>query len=170
MKRVLIFFTVATLTLLFSACGDGNNNNTDNINGDTSNSPEVDSNGNSNQVEDDANAGDMQEKMANLPYTDFELEVDYGPDQEYEAEIEQNKEKGEIEADLEDELSGKDLNGQEAFDEIFPLVEKLTISQETEKDDAIEQVLEVFDLDDDYEKFELEITFSDGTKIEFEDR
>lgn len=169
MKRVLTFFTVAILTLLLAACGS-DNNNMDNTDGDTNNAPEVDSNGNNNQATDDASTDDMQGKMADLPYTDFELEVDYGADQEYEAEIEQSKEKGEIKADLEDELSGKDFDGQEAFDEIFPLVEKLTISQETEKDDAIEQVLEVFDLDDDYEKFELEITFSDGTKIEFEDR
>lgn len=112
----------------------------------------------------------MKQKMSELDYTDFELEVDYGSDQEYEAEIEQNKAKDTVEADLEDELNGDDLKGQEAFDKIYPLVEQLTIDQDTSKADAIAEVLDAFDLNDNYEALEIEITFSDGTKIEFEDK
>src|SRR5699024_12484996 len=107
----------------------------------------------------------MKSKMDELDYVDFELEVDYGQDKEYEAEIEQKE--GNVKADLEDEINGEDLNGQEAFDKIYPLVDKLTISKDTEKEDVIEEVLEVFDLDDDYRELELEFTFSDGVKTEF---
>ncbi|WP_115883932.1 YusW family protein [Jeotgalicoccus halotolerans] len=38
------------------------------------------------------------------------------------------------------------------------------------KKEAIEQVLDVFDLDTNYTEIEIEITFNDGTKIEFEDK
>ncbi len=43
----------------------------------------------------------MKEKMDQLTYDEFELEVDYGKDQEY--EIEQDI--GKVEATVEDELS-----------------------------------------------------------------
>lgn len=172
-----VFLSTAILTLTLVACGGNDGGNT------ASNEPNDENMTESNQENGDTNAtddeaeesdnnettsNDMKAKMDELDYSDFELEVDYDPDQEYEAKVEQKE--GNVKADLEDEINGEELNGQEAFDKIYPLVKQLTISKDTEKEDAIAEVLEAFDLEDDYRKFELELTFSDGVKMEFEDR
>src|SRR5690625_3918560 len=111
----------------------------------------------------------MVTKMEQLDYVDFELAVEYDEDQEFEVSLELD-DHGEVEADIEDDLNGVRLYGQEAFATIYPLVEQLTITQDTTQDEAIKQVLAVFGLEDNYREFELEITFKDGVKVEFEDR
>ncbi|MFC5603690.1 YusW family protein [Sporosarcina koreensis] len=112
---------------------------------------------------------DMLQNMDELDYVEFELEVEYAGDKEYEAELETDS-IGTVKAKIEDEVNHVEKNGTEAFDELYPLVQKLTITQQTNKDEAISQVLKTFNLPTDYTKFDLEITFNDGTKIEFEDK
>lgn len=112
---------------------------------------------------------DMLQNMDELDYVEFELEVEYAGDTEYEAELE-TKSVGTVIAKIEDELNHVRKDGTEAFDELYPLVQELTITQQTNKDEAIAEVLKTFNLPTDYTKFDLEITFNDGTKIEFEDR
>ena len=109
----------------------------------------------------------MNEQMDKLAYDEFELEVDYGKNQEYEIEIEQDN--GMVEATLEDELSNQSLRGREAFDDIYPKLEKMDITETTSKDEAITQALDAFNLKDDYVTFELEMTMPDGQKMNFED-
>ncbi|WP_039041475.1 YusW family protein [Sporosarcina sp. ZBG7A] len=116
----------------------------------------------------DSDQGYMKEKMDKLTYDEFELEVDYGKNKEYEIEIEQDN--GKVESTVEDELSNSNLHGREAFDEIYPRLEKLDITETTSKEQAIQQALEAFDLKDDYVKFDIEITMPDGQKIQFEDK
>lgn len=177
MKRILYLFSILLISTILAACGNTDSNNdemdngTNNENVDTETAEDNTGTTNDDQANDEqANTDDseMKEKMDELEYTDFELEVDYGQDVEYEAEIEQKNDM--VKADLDDDRNGEDLDGQAAFDKIYPLVQQLTIQKDTPKEDAIAEVLDVFDLEDDYEKFELEIVFSDGVKTEFEDR
>lgn len=107
--------------------------------------------------------------MERLAYTDFELSVEYSNHEEYEAELELERD-NRVKAEIEDELKGIEIKGPQAFDELYPLVEELTIQQDTSKEDAIQEVLKVFSLEDNYTEFELEIKFKDGTKIEFKDK
>ncbi|NYF25321.1 YusW family protein [Sporosarcina sp. JAI121] len=117
-----------------------------------------------------ANQEDMQKKMDDLEYVDFELSVDYANHhKEYEAELEKNSDNS-IKAEIEDSLNKVKKKGTEAFDELYPMVKQLTITQQTSKADAIQEVMSTFDLPNDYTEFEMEIRFNDGTKIEFEDR
>lgn len=180
MKRIQLLTGMFVIALTLVACGANNNDdiNTDQDSG-TANNEDQQNNADDNTSADqdtdedatnqgDDNVGrDMQAKMDELDYTDFELEVDYGKNKEYEAKIEQDN--GKTTADLEDEINGEDLIGEEAFNKIHPNVKKLTIDQGTDKQDALKQVLDAFDLDTNYKKFEMEITFKDGTKIEYED-
>lgn len=110
---------------------------------------------------------EMTKKMDKLDYSDFELEVKYEDDIEYEAELEQGN--NSINAEIDDELNDVNIKGEEAFNKLFPKIEQLTIEQNTEKDAAIDEVLNVFDLDTNYIKLELEVTFNDGVKLEYED-
>lgn len=180
MRKVFFVFSVLLLSVALAACGGGGtNDNTDGgtadegtANEESTNETEQD-NGDDGQANNDdqnntAPADDMKEKMEELDYNDFELAVEYGADEEYEAELELKNDK--VKAELEDEINNEHLSGQAAFDKIYPNVDKLTIDKNTDKEAAIAEVLDVFGLDDNYKEFELEITFSDGEKIEFEDR
>src|SRR5699024_9110325 len=87
----------------------------------------------------------------------------------YEVEIERH-DNGDVKAEIEDELTGEDIdNDLEAFNKLYPLVKQLEMEQATDKEDVIQQVLDVFDLEDDYEEFEVEIKFDDGTELSYED-
>lgn len=182
MKKVFLLIATLVLSVTLAACGTQNNDdstnadkadegttNTEDQNNDN-NTDDQNDNGemNDDNTTDAATDDDIKKKMDELDYTDFELEVDYGKNKEFEAEIEQDG--NGVEADLEDELNGVDVNGEEAFNKIYPNVKKLTIDRDTNKDDAIKDVLKAFDLDADYTKLELELTFKDGTKVEFEDK
>lgn len=184
MKKFYLVVTIIGLTLLLAACGQGNDMTNSDKNNDIvtneqgqnnttepSNNDEnvVDQNTtNNSDATNEPNTDDQVQKMESLDYSDFELDVKYGNDQDYEVDLELDH--GRVEAKLEDDLTGVEIEGDGAFDEIYPLVEQLTIEQNTAKEDAITQVIDIFDLPSDYQNFELEIRFKDGTKIEFEDR
>lgn len=109
----------------------------------------------------------MTTKMDALDFYEIEIEVEYVDDKEYEAEIERDDNRP-YTAEVEDELNNVYLEGREAFDDIYPKIEQLSISIDSEQTDIIEQVLSVFDLPDNYTKFEVEVKFNDGNEIDFE--
>lgn len=183
MKKLYLIATILVLSLIIAACGqsndtgnlDSNNGGTTGEQNDNTGVQNNDGNVTDNDMTDDsqtedstANADDRVQKMESLEYIDFELDVKYNDDQDYEADLE--LENNRVEAKIEDDLNGIEIEGDGAFDELYPLVEQLTIDQNTSKEDAITQVLDVFDLPTDYEEFELEIKFKDGTKKEYDDR
>ena len=185
MKKIYMFIALMALSLVVVACGTSNNEETpvtnepnveeNNPNG-TDNASEMDgTNGNdgtamnANQGEAVADQNEMQKKMDELDYADFELSAEYTDNKEYEAELEKNS-NNTVEAKIEDTLTNVEKTGSDAFNELFPLVKQLTITQQTSKEDAIKEVLDVFGLPADYTEFDMEIRFKDGTKIEFDDR
>ncbi|MBB4823343.1 putative FlaG/YvyC family protein [Sporosarcina luteola] len=175
---------VLTAALLLGGCGGNNNKNgnqngttqtdnqttntesTNDNNGDNTANNTATGNGTATSTGNDSAA--MKQKLDEIDYAEFDLSVDYGKDQEYEIEIDQ--ENGTVEAKVEDELNNRFLHGQEAFDDIYPKLQQLTITKDTKLQDAIQQVLTTFDLADNYTQFDLEIKFQDNTKIDFEDK
>ena len=179
MERKIIFPVVLVFTLILAACGNGNIDDPkepvieENVSGNNAGSTDTvedaeSTEGTKNTGSTDS-ADNMQQKMEDLAYSDFELAVDYANDLEYEVELERSSNNA-VKAEIEDDLNNVRKSGAEAFDDLYPLVEKLTITQETNKADAIQEVLNTFNLADDYQEFELEIKFNDGTKLEFEDK
>ena len=171
MKQILfIFLTVLCISLL-TACGN-QTNETDN-NKDQKN---VTQNGNgkttnintSNQLQNTQEQNEMKAKMGKLDFSEIDLEVSYGEQKEYDAEINYDN-SGNIGGEFDDDINNEHLKGKVAFDGIYPKVEKLTISKDTNKKDAIDQILKSFDLPTDYNTFELEIVFNDGTIMEYVD-
>lgn len=181
MKKIFVFFGLMALALVMVACGTNNDTNgapdnpvvDDTTNNDTSGTNEADgtegdTGTDSNQAETAGNSEGLQKTMDELGYTEFKLEVDYGNHEEYEVEIESNgTELTEVEID--DSVNGTKKKGNEAVDELDSIMKEITIDQQTNKEDAIKEVIERFNLDNNYSKFELEITFDDGTEIEFKD-
>src|SRR5699024_4809232 len=180
MRKVIVLFSAIFMVLFLAACStdDGADSGDDNDvptaedeaeNTDEQDQADDDNNDidesvegeedkdvdDSQQAEDQA---DMKKLMDDLNTDELDIEISYGSDQEYEVEIDHH-DNGDIGADVEDEVSGEDLdNDLDAFNKLYPLVKQLEIEQDTDKEEVIQQVLDVFDLEDNYEKFEVEIT------------
>ncbi|WP_248513909.1 YusW family protein [Sporosarcina sp. NCCP-2222] len=132
------------------------------------NAPSTNGTGNAPEVDHSV----MNDQWSKLDYVDFDLSVDYGQTKESskEVEIEVEEESGMLDAKWKDERNNQIFKGQDAFNQIYPKLEKLKITKDMKKEEVIKQVLKEFDLPNDYKKFDLEIKFRDNTKIEFEDR
>lgn len=119
------------------------------------------------QASDGTGQNEMRKKMQSLDYTEFELEVEYNNDEEYEAQLEL-KSDGSVVASYEDDMNGVKKEGIQAFNDLYPLVEQLELTPSSNQEEEIRKVLSTFSLPDDYTDFSLELRFSDGTKHEFE--
>lgn len=184
MRRVTLLLGIIAV-LFATACGNAgtdseNNSNTDepivdeeqNTTGDVGENANVegDSAEKSDQTEMAKNQEDMKKMMEQLDFYEIEVEVSYGPDKEFEFEIEHHS-NGDIEAKVEDELNNVSLKDDiEAFNYIFPNVKKLKITEDISKQEAIDELLKAFDLATDYKKIEIEFEFENGTIIAFEDK
>lgn len=114
------------------------------------------------------NEEEMKQMLDALHFTKVEVEVDYPNGQEFEIEIKQKKD-GTIKAEVEDELNAFEIEDHlKAFNYLFPFVKELTITQETPRDEALDEIIRIFDLPEDYHEIEAEFTFKDGTSIEYE--
>ncbi|WP_052948860.1 YusW family protein [Mesobacillus campisalis] len=162
-KVVSTLFLAGTL----AACGANNDtNDTPAPPQDNNNATQQENNNNNNQGN---NASQQENASQNAQttfnFTDFDLDVDYGSQESYEVDYEHEKE--ETETKLEDDRNNIQLEGQEAFDQLRPQLEKLTFDQNTSDDEVISEVLKAFSLGDDYKEFELEVKFNDGTEKEY---
>ena len=164
----LIF--LLSISLMLVACGNGKKSTDEAVNNQT---PVTDTAEEVVETEgltkESITKEDIQNKMEEIDYIDFELDVQYQNNQEYEVELEQKSDQS-TKAKIEDELNNIKKVGEDAFNDLYPLVKQLTITQQTSKEEAIKEILTVFDLPEDYVKFDLEIKFKDGTKVEFEDK
>jgi hypothetical protein len=147
-KVVSTLFLAGTL----AACGANNDAN------DTPAPPQ--DNNNATQQE-----NTNQNAQTTFNFTDFDLDVDYGNQESYEVDYELEKE--ETETKLEDDRNNIQLEGQEAFDQLRPQLEKLKFDQNTSDDEVVSEVLKAFSLGDDYQDFELEVKFNDGTEKKY---
>lgn len=138
-----------------------NNNNTtdDDLNENDQNVTDDDLN------ENDDNATDDAPNDSLFSFTSFELDIDYEGDKDFDVEYE-NDQDG-MEAEIEDDIHGEKLSGDEAFEKLRPIFETLTFTKETEKEEVISEVLDAFNVNNNFTKFELEVRFDDGTEKEY---
>lgn len=184
MRKIIIFLSSLLFIVGMTACSQSNNetdkeddNNTDHEMTEDDGERDEDDSSDQNKsdepddelVEEAGNQDDMRKMMEELDLVEIEVEISYGKDKEYEAEIEHH-DNGDIESEVEDEINDEDIDDDlKAFNNIYPKVKKLNVSKDMDKQDVIDQFLEAFELDSDYEKFEVEFTFDDGTKLSYED-
>lgn len=171
----MIRFMIALFILSnLIACGTANNNEVEEpLNNDTNEVSEIENNDTTSEEATNEEMHPDQDfiisQMERLPFTEFELEVKYDNDLEYEVELER-KSNGHYKVEFEDDINSIKLKGTEAFEHIFPIISDLTFTKESDKDEIIENVLSVFDLDDHYDTFELEVKFNDGFEVEYKDK
>lgn len=170
-KKLGIAVLSISFVLLLGACGSTDNNSDSNNNQPVSEGMEDNNenlNSEANDQNEEAKQGDEKtEKMNDIGISEFELEVEY-TNGEYEAEIEKSS-SGEYEAELEDELDNNNLKGDEAFNHIYDLVKKVDVNSDSSEKEVYDEFLNAFDLTDDYDEIEIEITFEDGSELEYEE-
>ena len=171
--------------LLLAACGNDNNDEvttkpenaptegTTNNNGTTE-----DNNNNGNMANDGNTNNDMNGEGATttnnavtnannnaFDFTHFSLDVDYAGAQDFDVEYE-NEQSG-VEASYEDNVNNNRYYGNDAYDRMESVFQSFKFNKDTSEDEVIKEVLNAFNLPGDYQKFDLEIRFADGTEKEY---
>ncbi|WP_078380363.1 YusW family protein [Sutcliffiella halmapala] len=158
-KSMITVMNLLLTAVLVTACGTDNNN--------LSAPPENTPNQEENFTPEDNGANNPEENQGvqtGHSFKKFDLEVKYRDNVKYEADFEAE---GNGEAEIEDDITNKKLKGDEAYQELSPKLEQLKFDPNSEDQEVLTQVLEVFGLQDDFTEFELEVTFADGTRKEY---
>lgn len=95
---------------------------------------------------------------------DLDIEVDGKDTIDVEYEVAKNHE-----AKYVNKLAGINLEGAEAFNRVNDMFMKIMLESKTSQQDVIDGIMEWFGLDT-YTKFDLEIDYDDGTKVDIEDK
>ncbi|WP_409251588.1 YusW family protein [Bacillus sp. SCS-153A] len=123
---------------------------------------------------------DMQEETTdNEEFTDdraegikfnyFEINVEYPDMIETAYQVEYEKEDDGLEASLDDNINGEEHDGAQAFEILYPIfTEQLTFDETTDQEEIVSQLVEGFNLREDFEFMEVDIDMSNGETIEFE--
>ncbi|WP_369901450.1 YusW family protein [Bacillus manliponensis] len=140
------------------------------------NNPATDTNDNNGDkaVTEDTAKDNVDENATNrgeglkLSFNDFDLDVDYQDTaKNYETEYQTKTDTEAMEAKIQDPKANGVLTGDEAMNKLQPLLEQLKFDKNTADQEVIDEVINVFQLDKDYQKFDLEVVFTDGTKKEY---
>ncbi|MFE7062551.1 YusW family protein [Sutcliffiella sp. NPDC057660] len=161
LKAVLSALSILLSAAIVSGCGTDN----ENMSAPPENAPaqdETQAPGDESTTEEGLN-GDLESQTGHT-YTKFDLDVEYKDNKKYEADFEAE---GNGEAEIEDTVNDNILKGDEAYKELSPMLEQLKIDANSDEQEVVTQVLEVFSLEKDYTEFELEVTFADGTSKEY---
>lgn len=150
--KVVMLFLVAVLVL--GACGNASKNADDPRREDATIIYEDDKEGGT------MNTGDGY----GFNKFDLEIEVDGKDAIDVEYEVAKNHE-----AKYVNKLAGLNLKDQEAFNKLDPFFVKFTTKKSMDEKDVKDNIMEWFGLDT-YTKFDLEIDFDDGTKMDIEDQ
>lgn len=109
--------------------------------------------------------GETPTDQVTFNFIEFSLDVDYSATESYEVEYE-DKKTG-IEAKLEDDRKNEKLQGDEAYTKLEPLFKQLNFDSTTSNDEVIDQVIKVFNIEDNYQSIEVDVEFVDGNEKEF---
>lgn len=164
------FLLAIGLSVLLVGCGDNDeaNNVPDNApveeegTNNNNNNNSATNNTNDNNNNNNNNAGNTADTYN---FTHFGLEVDYPNNKKYEVEYE-NESTG-AEASIDDEVNNNRVQGNDAIDQLLPLFESLKFDSTTAEEDVLNQVIETFNINNDYTEIELDVEFADGTKKEY---
>lgn len=163
MKKTIGILLSSSL-LLLGACGNNDNDN-DKVDNPPQNAPVENGNETDTTNNQDTKNDEQKTQTASIPFTSFDLDVDYGNFKSFEVEYE-NETDG-MEAKIEDEVNNRTIKGDEAFQEMQSRFENFKFTKDSSTDEVIAEVMKSFDLKEDYKQFDLEIKYADGTQKEY---
>ena len=163
MNKILPILTVCFLTLMMAGCGDDNNGN-QSTNDNTANE-QSDNTSDSNKNTNTGTNTNTSTTNNDIPFNEFTLEVKYPNNQEYEADYEY--ENNTVDASIEDDVKSSRVTGEDAAKQLGDKLKSLNIDAQTSENDVISKVISAFDVADNYQAIDVDITFSDGTEKEY---
>ncbi|MGN7385696.1 YusW family protein [Sporosarcina sp. SAFN-015] len=99
-------------------------------------------------------------------FNEFDLEIEVDGKDAVDAEYDVNEAS---DAKYVNRLANLNLKDQEAFDKLDEFFTKIMLTHDMSNEDVTNRIMEWFGLDS-YTKFDLEVNFDDGTKLDIEDR
>lgn len=99
-------------------------------------------------------------------FNEFDLDIEVDGKDAIDAEYDVNEAS---EAKYVNRLANLNLKDQEAFNKLDELFTEILLTHDMSNKDVIDRIMEWFGLDT-YTKFDLEVNFDDGTKLDIEDR
>lgn len=100
-------------------------------------------------------------------FVDFDLDVDY-PDQDDALQVSYEEDRDLVESEYENKLTNENLEGNDAFDIIEPLLAQLELTTDMSDEEVINKVIEVFEIESNYESIEIDVEYPDGTDKGYE--
>lgn len=159
MKKKLLFFTIC-LSAFLVACGDDDDVTKVPKNAPVEDPETIDNNNNN----ESAALNSPENPIFN--FTHFELDVQYADNKSYEVSYE-NEVTG-VEAKIEDEVNNHTELGNDAMDTLTPIFQSFTFDATTANEDVTKEILQKFNLPDNYQEFELKVKFSNDTVKEYQ--
>ncbi|AQQ54369.1 YusW family protein [Planococcus lenghuensis] len=99
-------------------------------------------------------------------FTDFVVEAEFAEGEELYASYEE--ERDQVVAEYRNDLEGETFEGNEAWDELEPVIEGIEIDPETPDEEVIASVMDAFELGDNVTSLTISVTYEDGTDEEYE--
>lgn len=155
MKKLTLFWVIVlSATLLIGGCGNFGKN--------------ADKEGAEDAliINEKDKVGGSIESGAGYGFTQFDLEIDIDNQDAIDAEYHVSPQK--FEAEYENKLNGIKLKDNEAMIELDKFFLDIRITKDTPEQEIIDKILKWFQFDA-YTKFDLEVDFDDGTKLNIED-
>ncbi|MFB1080461.1 YusW family protein [Jeotgalibacillus sp. JSM ZJ347] len=148
--------SAAGLSLLLTACSEESETVEDPT-------PEETSDQSEEQPDTDQGAGPDD---TGIPFLSFEMDAEYeGNDNDF--EISYDSENSEVEAVYENERDMMTMSGDDAYQEIQPVLSEFDFTIDTSDDEVIDSVIEGFEVEEEFQSIEIEIKYSDGTEKEY---
>ncbi|WLR46834.1 YusW family protein [Halobacillus litoralis] len=101
-----------------------------------------------------------------LPFQQFVLEIDYVDTLSY--EIQYVSDESQTRAVIH-EIGEEKISGEKALNQLTPHFMELSFDEDSSEQEVIEDVLQVFGLDETYKEFTLRVVYSNGIEAEYED-
>lgn len=136
--------------LLLTACGEATDNT---VETDPADSSPVESN--------------ESVTPTNYGFTSFDLSIDT-PDENDAIDVDYETGRSGTEIDYQNKLEDTSLGGDEAGTALDPIFSNLEMTPEMSQEEIISKITEAFGVTE-YQDFELEVEFEDGTEVKWED-
>lgn len=152
MTKKIKWITVVTSgsLLLLTACGEATDNT---VETDPADSSPVESN--------------ESVTPTNYGFTSFDLSIDT-PDDNDAVDVDYETGRSGTEIDYQNKLEDTSLGGDEAGTALDPIFSNLEMTPEMSQEEIISKITEAFGVTE-YQDFELEVEFEDGTEVKWED-
>lgn len=116
-------------------------------------------------IHEDEKAGGSLETGGGYGFTSFDLDIEIDNKDAIEADYKVDKK---LEADYDNKLTNIQLKDSAAMDELDKFFMDILITKDTPPKEVIDKILKWYQLES-YSKFDLEVDFDDGTRLDIED-